>query len=516
MIIISRLMLFGWFLFVIPLCSALEQPTEGKLKSLYSSIDPLSVSKHLAYYELYANHPLGQQALRDAWALLAGPSLSVDFSAKGVVLSEKVINALAGLVNKPIDQELTLLDEESLKTFQTLSTRLSHVNLKGHHVWTEQEVLDLPLEEIDLARGLFISQFGAGQQQRILSYEALIDLMALQILVRLPKNASPEDKIACINTFVFDEMGFRFPPHSLFTKEIDLYSFLPSVLDSHRGVCLGVSILYICLAQRLSLPLEMITPPGHIFVRYRQGDQIINIETTARGIHMESERYLGVNIRSLPQRTIREVIGMAHFNQASCYWQQDDYATAIQSYRKAEPYMRGDPLLKELMGYVLLLHGEKEKGEKLLWEVKDHVPDYALVKSPVTEDYFKQQVDAQGIRAIYSKTEEDRQSILNHKGEIEKVLEQYPKFRSGILCLASIWMQLHRAGEALAVLETYLTLDKRDPEVHYYLSILSAQRRDYLKAWHHLQEAERITRSFGYEPKDLKELRRELLSCCPE
>lgn len=120
------------------------------------------------------------------------------------------------------------------------------------------------------SRSFFKSQFGP-DRVRIQSYEALIDLMALQILARLPKQASAEEKIIAINTFIFDEMGFRFPPHSLYAKDIDLYTFLPSVLDSRRGVCLGVSILYLCLAQRLELPLEMITPPGPVmFVIERQ------------------------------------------------------------------------------------------------------------------------------------------------------------------------------------------------------------------------------------------------------
>lgn len=509
-----RFIILGILLFAPPLCFSAE-PSDGKLKSLYNSIDPTSISKHLAFYELYPHRPLGQQALKDAWHLLTGSPGNQGVLPNEILLTHTVINALTGMVNKPIDQELALLDDESLNTFTKLAMRLSHYNLKGHHVWTQEEVLALPLEEIDLARGLFISQFG-NDRQRIQSYESLIDLMALQIRVRLSKNASPEEKIAVINTFIFDEMGFRFPPHSLSTKDIDIYTFLPSVLDSHRGVCLGVSILYLCLAQRLSLSLEMITPPGHIYVRYRKGDQIINIETTARGIHVESEKYLGVNTRSLQQRNIREVIGMAHFNQASVFWQQNDHETALKTYQKAEPYLQGDPLLKELKGYVLLLTGNQQEGERLLWEIKDHVPDYAIVKSSVADDYFEGRVDAQGIKTIFTKVDEDRQSILAQKAVLEKVLERYPHFKSGILSLASLWIQLHRIKEAIEILNSYQSLDKGDPEVHYYLSILYAQRRDYQKAWHHLQQVEAILKPHQHEPKDLKELRRELLSCCPE
>ena len=95
-------------------------------------------------------------------------------------------------------------------------------------------------------------------------------------------------------------MRFRFPPHSLHAKDIDIYTFLPSVLDGRRGVCLGVSILYLCLAQRLGLDLEIITPPGHIYVRYQSPEgEMINIETTARGIDIPSERYLGMETRKL-------------------------------------------------------------------------------------------------------------------------------------------------------------------------------------------------------------------------
>lgn len=493
------------------------EPSNTKLKALYNSLDPTSVSQHLAFYELYSHRELGQIALKDAWQLLAGKQtdpLHLLFQ-DDISLSASTIQALVSLVNKPLDHEISLLDEEAKNALIKLSSKLHHYSLKGHHVWSEEEVLKLPLHEIDLARGLFLSQFGS-DRSRIQSYEALIDLMALQILARLPYSASPEEKITAINTFIFDEMGFRFPPHSLYAKDIDLYTFLPSVLDSHRGVCLGVSILYLCIAQRLALPLEMITPPGHIYVRYYAGEKVINIETTARGIHLDCEEYLSVNTRSLQKRNIREVIGMAHFNQASVYWQNKTYQKALEAYQKAEPYMKDDPLLKELMGYALLLTGNHEKGENLIKEIKDFIPDYAIVKNTMAEDYLLEEVDAKGISVIFTKVDDDRQSILTKKQALEETLERYPRFRSGILNLAVTWLQLHRAGEALDVLKRLQALDKTDPEVHYYLSVLYAQRQDYPHAWHHLQQAEAILKAHQYYPKILKELRQELLKCCPE
>ncbi len=84
------------------------------------------------------------------------------------------------------------------------------------------------------------------------------------------------------------------------------------------------------------------------------------------------------------------------------------------------------------------------------------------------------------------------------------------------LSLAVTWLQLHRMGEALEVLNSYLLLDQGDPEAQYYLAVLHAQRRDFPKAWQHLHRAEAIVKAQQYNPKALKELRRELLTCCPD
>lgn len=490
-------------------------PSDQRIAMLYSSLDPTSIAQHLAFYELYQPHPVSRKALNDALQLLSGTQNMQSSLAHEIPLSSQVIHALVELINKPNNQEITILDEENLKQIEKFSARLAHRNLKGHFASTENDVLQLPAEEVDVARGLFLSQFG-DDIHKVRTYEALIDLMALQVLARLPAQATPKQKIQKINELVFEEMGFRFPPHSLYEKDIDLYTFLPSVLDSHRGVCLGVSILYLCLAQRLDLQLEMITPPGHIYVRYRDATQTINIETTARGIHVDSEEYLSVSTRSLQQRTVKEVIGLAHFNQASVFWQNGHYEKAFDAYQEAKKYMGNDPLLNELLGYVCLFSNRVEEGERLLNSVKDHLPDHAIIKNTITEDYLNGAVDAESIKVIFSHVDDDRQAILKKKGELEQILKKYPRFRAGLLYYAMSWMQLYRTGEALEVLQQYYQLFPNDPDANYYLVILYAQRLNYQKAWEHLRQTEAIVSTRNHKPKDLKELRRALAAASPE
>ncbi len=500
-------------LFCVP-CEA-HEPNAAHTLMLYNSLDPKSIPEHLAFYQLYKDSDIGKQALTVATELLSCQNklISIDH----LTLNPSIVDTFISLVNKQSDQEKKLLTKEELATISELSSHLPNRKLKGYNAKSEEDVLKLPSEEIDLARGLFLSQFGNDEQslQKMLNYEAMIDLMALQILAKLPKDATVEAKIAGMNNLIFDEMGFRFPPHSLYAKDIDVYTFLPAVLDSRRGVCLGVSILYVCLAQRLDLNLEMVTPPGHIYVRCRNGDQIINIETTARGINIECEKYLTIDTRSLEQRNIKEVIGLAHYNLASTFWHREDYQKTVEAYLKAKPYLENDMQLKELLGFAYLLDDKKEIGEKLLEEVKDYLPPHSVSKSLMAEEYLNGYVGMDGIRAFFKPVDENRQSILEKKDALQKALKEYPQFSSGVFALSITWLQLHRQREALEALEVYHRIDPFNPTAEYYMASLYMERYDYNKAWEHLTQTEKLVKERDHNPKILKDLRKQLFRLSP-
>lgn len=493
-------------------------PSPQKVRALYSSLDPQSIAEHLAFYHLYQDRPEGKKALQEAWMLLTGRKAALPQNVDQIPDLPLSIKGVIDVVAMEPGDDIATLTLPELDLIEKLGSRLPHRRLKGSSAASESEVLVLPPEEIDLSRGLLLSQLESAPETlyKIRCYEAMIDLMALQILARLPQNASSEQKIRAINHFIFEEMGFRFPPHSLYAKDIDLYTFLPSVLDTRKGVCLGVSILYLSIAQRLNLPLEMITPPGHIYVRYNDGTKIINIETTARGINMNSEVYLSVDTRSLQKRNIKEVIGLAHYNQASVFWKQEDYKQALASYEKAKAYLPEDKLLIELMGYNYLFAGNREKGIEFLQMIRDHVPDYAVSKEKMAEDFLNGNVDVEGLKTFFLPVDETRESILEKKQSLEQVVKQYPNFRAGIFALATAWLQLNRAGEALGILERYHRLDPDDPTAEYYLAALYTERQNFVRAWEHLKNAEKITRVRDHNPKVLKTLRNELTLLCPE
>lgn len=507
-----------WFLSAC-LCAAsltFGASSSSRVQVLYNSLDPKSVSHHLALYALYPETPEGKRALQEAWDLLMHRQGTASRDLLVVPFERNLADAIVSLVNKPSESSIPKLTEGELRVVSQIGATLPNRRLRGYQAKGEEEIFLLPSQEIDLARGLLLSQLGKEKLHEICCYEAVLDLMACQVRARLPDQASAEVKVRTLNDFIFGELSFRFPPHSLYAKDIDLYTFLPSVLDGRRGVCLGVSILYLCLAQRLDLPLEMITPPGHIYVRYREGQKTINIETTARGVHLDSEEYLTLNTRALQQRTMKEVIGLAHMNHAAVYWDRDQPMEALAAYKRAHPYLQQDELLLELLGYAYLVAGSENEGKELLNQIKDRLPDHCIVRDTMAVDYLQGRVDVSGVRAIFRHVDETRSSVLEKRDALLAVLEHYPQFRAGWFALAAAWLQLHRQRESVAALQRYHLLEPNDPTAEYYLSILYAENLDYRQAWSHLRNAERIVASRNYQPKSLRELRRELGRLSPE
>ncbi len=495
--------------FLLLACFVFVSFTPEKINVLYKSIQPTSISAHLAFYQLFPDSPEGKKALEDAWKLLSGTASHEPLT----YIPQDSIASIVTLVTKAEGVETLSLKSEDLQAIENLAKHLPNRKLKGHYASSEQEVLSLPYYEVDLSRGLLLAQ----GEDKLNAYESLIDLMALQILTKVSLKSSPQEKIREINHFIFQEMGYRFPPHSVYAKDIDLYTYLPTVIDSRRGVCLGVSILYLSLSQRLDLPLEALTPPGHIYVRYSTPTETRNIETTARGIHLDTKEYLGIETETIPVRNIKEVIGLAYFNEASVHWQNEKYEKALKCYHKALLYLPDDLLLQELMGFNYLFVGEKEKGDALLTKVynSENTSDQVSQRA-VLEDYLNGKVDAEGIRTIFMHVDEKRESLLRKKAKLEETITKWPNFRAGYFHLGVLLLQLHNIGEALTVLNQYHTLEKNDPTAEYLMAELNAVRSNFPQAWRHLTRAKELLSTRETPPEALKDLQRQLSFHSPE
>ncbi|MCB1136015.1 MAG: hypothetical protein KDK78_07090 [Chlamydiia bacterium] len=482
-------------------------------RGLYQRLDPTSIPQHLALYQRYPDSPEGKQALADAWALLGGDPASAQSlqATQDLALAiPRLLSLLQGSADKAVE-----LSESELALIEQLSACLPHHQLAFSACTQTPTLSDLKKAPFDLARVLLLSQC-PDNLAAIRSYEALLDLMALQVRARVPENPSPDQLITEINRLLFSDLWFRFPPHSKYAEDIDEYTFLTSVLDGRRGVCLGISTLYLCLAQRLGLDLEIVTPPGHIYVRYRDADRTINIETTARGVHLDNRIYLSVNTRSLQQRELWELPAMAFFNQAAVHWRDEDPKAAQAAYARALSWSPDDPHIKQFYGLASLCAGDLELAHQLLSETVDYVPDDVVSGDTLAKDVLSGRVDGEGIAAVLMHVDESRGSIEAKQRRLRAVLERFPDFQGAWFALAITYLQLSRPGEALDCLERCHAIQANDITVEYYLAALHCQRLNYPAAWRHADLAEAIANSRNHNPRVLQELRSYLMHHSPK
>jgi Tfp pilus assembly protein PilF len=66
---------------------------------------------------------------------------------------------------------------------------------------------------------------------------------------------------------------------------------LESVLARKKGNCLGLSMLYLALADRLGIPFRGVYVPSHCFVRYEGNGARVNVEFAEGGASWTDDRY---------------------------------------------------------------------------------------------------------------------------------------------------------------------------------------------------------------------------------
>ncbi len=97
----------------------------------------------------------------------------------------------------------------------------------------------------------------------------------------------PHKALAAIGRVVYQEEKFVYDGAG---TDDDLY-MLDRVIERKRGNCLGLTLLYAMIGERIGLPLTGSYIPGHIFVRYDSGAVRINVETSRYGDELSDAEY---------------------------------------------------------------------------------------------------------------------------------------------------------------------------------------------------------------------------------
>ncbi|SPN73306.1 hypothetical protein C10C_0121 [Chlamydia serpentis] len=359
--------------------------------------------------------------------------------------------------------------------------------------------------EKDLARALVELEFPEDLgKSRAIYYSNYLDVLALRIHAERQRylDSHPSTPgttefhkatIEAINTILFYEEAIRYPSKKeMFSDE---FSFLSSVTDRKFGVCLGVTSLYFSLSQRLDLPLEAVTPPGHIYLRYRGGE--VNIETTAGGRHLPTENYCDcLAIEELQVRTPKEIIGLTFMNQGSFALQKKRYKEAERAYKKAQKYLQ-DPELQELLGFVQILRGNKTEGKTLIKH--SHRADQ---KGSLAYDYLKGRIDLATLALLFCYPGSNYEEIASYGEELKKAMKNSSLCSEGQRRLASVAFHLGKVAEGVSFLEACAKDTPNDLSLHLRLCKILCERHDYTKALKYFLIAETLITDQGFVEED--------------
>jgi regulator of sirC expression with transglutaminase-like and TPR domain len=135
-------------------------------------------------------------------------------------------------------------------------------------------------EEFDLEQGAWLFAQTKYPLINVEAYRALLDGYANDLRGRLHPGAEPRQTLTAINHYLFEQLGFAGNDANYYDPE---NSYLNRVIDQRTGNPINLSLLYILVARRLSIPVTGIGLPGHFICRHQSTAEEIFIDPFNRG-----------------------------------------------------------------------------------------------------------------------------------------------------------------------------------------------------------------------------------------
>ena len=158
--------------------------------------------------------------------------------------------------------------------------------------------------------------------------------MSLAVQPRVVAARNAAERVRALNSYFFEDMGFR-GDGFLDSRE----SLVPDdVLRRRSGYCVGLAAVYLALAGEINLPLRGVSTPTHLFVRYDDGREKINVELLNAGMSFDDNWYArqyhvpdssaasGTFLKSL---TEQEFLGYVYADLGTLYSKAGDFPACL-------------------------------------------------------------------------------------------------------------------------------------------------------------------------------------------
>ncbi len=194
-----------------------------------------------------------------------------------------------------------------------------HVALQSTHGWSESVAAPMvgpPESELEMLDPLVLNLsvvhgIPALAGLHIQDYQAAVDAWIAAFRRQLPGAmehfcAAPKDwkgdadffRLGMLCWYLGEVLGIRYKENQIglasvaYTDPSDL--FLNGVIDTRRGTCGNMPVLFLAIARRLGWPVSLVVAGSHVLCRYSNGAVSYNIECTnfADGFRSPPDEFL--------------------------------------------------------------------------------------------------------------------------------------------------------------------------------------------------------------------------------
>ena len=287
---------------------------------------------------------------------------------------------------------------------------------------------------------------------------AILDAMGKELQDAFRHTRSSRQRIRVLRRFVFGKTGFRFDVSDTHGDELSNL-LLHMVLANKQGICLTLSLLLLCLAEEVHLPLSGVYVPGHLFVRYSVNDTVINIDPSCGGRHFADSYYAkhysvpSQSLFCLRELTKEEAFGL-YLNSIGVAYAKAGWGNkALNVLQQAVALVKENPEVYHNLGNILKQKGRSTEAKRAYQKALSLHPHYAAA-------YYQ-------IGNLYRETEHAEEAAQAYA----KALDIQPDLLRAQVNLALVYCNSGRTDEAMGLVKKALHLAPRDHDAHVVLAL---------------------------------------------
>ena len=244
---------------------------------------------------------------------------------------EKIVQTISGKLIDIGPSAVPLLQEAEIEQPE-MAARIASVleEIRGGKL--EDELIHLaalPDDHMSLEQGAFLIARYAYPSLDVAMYTRQLDEMAQEVRDRIGPRASGEETVKTLNRYLFTEQGFKGNTKNYYELE---NSYLNRVIDRRTGIPISLSVVYLSIGKRLSLPVHGIGMPGHFLVKYESDRYKIFVDCFNGGALLTEkncQRFLteagyGFDEKYLQHSPVRAILSRMIKNLLAIYAKLDD------------------------------------------------------------------------------------------------------------------------------------------------------------------------------------------------